>query len=211
MSYHQALLPRSCASRGGVSPITANLSSSKPHVGLKEEVGTALVRNRVSFLRYLRRRFRTAQDAEDALHDFYVRALQSCPQVADRARLDAWLHRVLRSTVIDRYRRTAARERVRTEFAAVAAAAFAGDVSALECEYLDACIAMLKPEFADLLRRAYTFGQPYAEIAAEVGATEGSIAVKIHRARKALLKVILNHCETCPSEHCPRAGTPGDG
>ncbi|MBX9933546.1 MAG: hypothetical protein K2Y56_18825 [Methylobacterium sp.] len=101
MSYHSVSVRGSRESPRHVPRATATRPESKPADDLQEEVRAALVRNRASFLRYLRRRLRTAQAAEDALQDFCVRALQSSDQLADCARVDAWLRCILRSTLID--------------------------------------------------------------------------------------------------------------
>ncbi|ACS39677.1 RNA polymerase sigma factor [Methylorubrum extorquens] len=186
-----------CARQSAAAGITVRKSRGS----LETAVRTALVEHRASFLRYLCRRLGTAEDAEDALQDFCVRALQSSDQLADCARMGAWLQRVLRSTLVDRYRRGASRNRMLMELAAVATEV-THEQEVLECECVNMCLPTLKPEFADLLRRADLLGQSHAAIARDLGLSVGNVAVRLHRARKGLREKLLSRSEMCPTGSC---------
>ena len=68
------------------------------------------------------------------------------------------------------------------------------------------CLPTLKPEFADLLRRADLLGQSHAAIARDLGLSVGNVAVRLHRARKALRETLLSHAEMCPTGCCLQRG-----
>lgn len=181
-------------------PEAADHPSSKSAGSVEDNVRAALVENRKGFLLYFRRRLGTTQDAEDALHDFYLRVLESSHQVANPGRLHAWLKRVLRSTLVDRYRRTASRKRLLAEFAVLPAETADEIDVAADCECVDRYLLALKPEFAEVLRRADMLEQPHALIARELGLSVGNVAVRLHRARKALRERLVGLCETCSTQ-----------
>lgn len=193
--------------RVGPGPYSANraeIPSQAPRP-LDREIRTALIKNRVQYLRYYRRRLGTLDEAEDALQDFCLRALQYSYQLQDTKRLHGWLSRVLRSTLIDRYRRSAARDRLLAEFATFAPETEAGGET-LECECFQSCLPTLRPDLAELVNRADIQGQPHAAIAAEMGLSVGNVAVKLHRARKALRKKLIETCQACPAQGFFRCG-----
>lgn len=198
--------PRHSRGKGRVDPHPPAPDPTRPKpVDLEQNIRVALVRGRKDFLRYFRRRLGTAQDAEDALHDFFLRVLQASHLLADPARLNAWLSRVLKSTLIDRYRRNAARERLMADFAALATTV-ADEEKTSECECVYLYLPMLKTEFGEVLRRADMCEQPHAAIARDLGLSVGNVAVRVHRARKAMRELLLSLCQTCPTEGFFRCG-----
>jgi len=61
-----------------------------------------------------------------------------------------------------------------------------------------ACGVTLKPDYADLIWRAYLMGQTRAQISRELGLSPNTVAVRVHRARQALRRRLLESCITCP-------------
>lgn len=59
---------------------------------------------RVDLFRFIRRRVDRAEDAEDLLHEVFLRAQDRVSQLRDPARVDAWLYRIARNVVVDRHR-----------------------------------------------------------------------------------------------------------
>lgn len=68
------------------------------------------------------------------------------------------------------------------------------------CACLLELIATIKPDDADLIRRIDLNEEPRVAVAADLGLTPSTLAVRLHRARKALKQRLVEMCLTCP-EH----------
>lgn len=115
-------------------------------------------------------------------------------------KIDAWLGRILRNTLIDHYRRRAVRRRAETAYAQEMQVT---GVEAEEvrdqslCQCIRNVLPKLKPDHADLLRRADLEEEPRSQIAADLGLTTGTINVRLHRARLALKAELERTCPAC--------------
>jgi hypothetical protein len=63
--------------------------------------------------RFLGRRTRNIDEAEDILQDFYLKAIRSARTIKEPGALKGWLAQVLRRTLIDYYRRASVRKTAR--------------------------------------------------------------------------------------------------
>ena len=179
-------------------------------VGLAAEVGgrgdvRAMVERRLSCerprrLRYLIARLRSRDDAEDVLQDFTVKALQGAHGVRED-KIDAWLNVSLRNALFDCYRRDGARKRFSESATAepVECSEPADDADETSIQCLSASIAELKPSYAAVLRRADLDDLPLGKVSAELGLTTNNTAVRLHRAREMLRRVMHDRCLTCPT------------
>lgn len=181
---HEELLPAGLASPNSYSGETPRCGNEANQISL------ALAASRTKSLAYLRRRLGTMEDAEDVLHDAYVRLLRASDQLRDPARINAWLSQALRNAVIDRYRRNAARKRLHDEYAVSAHEPEDAGAMDGQLERVHQLICDLKPDYADVLRRADLKGQSHAEIARDLGLSVGNVAVRLHRARAALRQLV---------------------
>ena len=68
------------------------------------------------------------------------------------------------------------------------------------CTCLYALLPTLKPEYAEILRRVDLLGEPRQQVAAALGVTVNNVTVRLHRARQAIKRALLEWCTTCP-EH----------
>tara|TARA_R110002096_G_scaffold205630_5_gene391596 strand:- start:329 stop:952 length:624 start_codon:yes stop_codon:yes gene_type:complete len=166
----------------------------------------ALIRNRQAFLGFLVRRLNNHADAEDVLQAFSVNVLMRSDGL--RAETDegliAWLYTVLRSTLVDHFRKEGRSER--------GAAAYEAEIGSGQvalgpdtlyealCECLVALTPLLRPDQGELVRRVDLEGADRARVAAELGITRGALGVRLHRARAALKNLLLAACISCP-EH----------
>jgi RNA polymerase sigma-70 factor (ECF subfamily) len=158
-----------------------------------------LLCERTRHLRYLRARLRCREDAEDALQDFTIRALQGAGRVRED-RIDAWLNVSLRNALFDRYRREGSRRRLSEAAAAEPAACAEPDViEDVSSGCLSISIAELKPSYSTVLRRADLEEVPLGDLARELGLTTNNTAVRLHRARAVLRRVMHSRCTSCPS------------
>lgn len=194
--------------RLAVAPIRGESSArprlvvgATPPTDIQRLVERRLRDDRPAHLRYLAKRLRSYEDAEDVLQEFALKATRAAGRLADPDKVDAWLGMALRNALFDRYRRNAARARL-TEALGAEPAPDQTDGSdddvhrSLSC--LARALAVLPPETARLLRRAELEEIPLAAIAREMQLTANNVGVRVHRARTALRGRMLAHCLICP-------------
>jgi len=172
----------------------------KQHVS-KPEVTSVLVKNRQQFLGFLAKRLGNMDDAEDVLQDFSIRVLSRQEQLKNKESMTAWLYSVLRSTLVDHYRKTGRQGRIKQAYKLQVDAIddpFANDESfARFCSCLHGLLPHLRPDQAKLLQLLDVADGDRKTIATELGISVGSLAVRLHRARKALRQALLASCTGC--------------
>lgn len=188
------------------APIGLVPASARPEE-IQRLVELRLRKDRAGHLRFLRRRLRSAEDAEDVLQEFALKATQGARHLTNPGKIDAWLGIALRNALFDRYRRNASRARLNeamlSEFPVPAGDdAREGLDRALQC--LAGALDELRPEAAQLVRRAELQETPLKVIAGEMQLTTNNIGVRVHRARAALREQMQARCSACP-EPCALA------
>lgn len=164
------------------------------------EVTKHLLAGRGAFHAYFRRKLGSPQEAEDAFQDFALKVLRAARSPDHAEKIDAWLGRILRNTLIDHYRRRAVRRRVEAAYAQEmqVSGAEAEDVrDQSPCRCIGRVLAKLKPDQADILRRADLEEEPRSRIAADLGLTSNNLNVRLHRARLALKGELQRSCPAC--------------
>lgn len=189
-------------------------SAVPPELSIGGVVAQRLAARWSIYVSFFRRHIRRPEDAEDAAQDFCVKALRAAGTLGDAERIDAWLARILRNTLVDHYRRHAARRRAEAAYwqevqAAVVDAGSTEDMSPRYC--VRHLLDRLEPPHASILTRFYLDEQPRESIAAELGLTANNVGVRLHRARQALRNALhgmaldLGH-GTLPACECGSTG-----
>lgn len=184
---------------------------------LDEAVSTALAASQRDFLRFLVRRLGSREDAEDALQEVWLKVVRGKAALDKEANVEAWLRRVLRNVVVDRYRRRAAQRRFEDAFRRESESVMPGpdvELEAVVCTCLHRLLPTLRPEYAELLWRVDLADQPRDAVANQLGLTANNLAVRLHRARQALRRRLEQTCEACPTHGflsctCPRRAPRG--
>lgn len=170
---------------------------------LDAPVREALAASQQNFFRFLVRQLGSREDAEDALQEVWLKVVRGKAALDREGSVEVWLRRVLRNVVVDQYRQRAARRRfedaLRREREAVPSDPDP-ELEAVVCICLHRLLSMLKPEYAELLRRVDLSGEPREWVACQLGLTLNNLAVRLHRARQALRKRLEQTCETCPTD-----------
>lgn len=195
------------SSRGTLSTYPRLAASATPAAEIRRLVERRLREDRPTHLRYLVKRLRSPEDAEDVLQEFALKVTLAAGRLTDPGKVDAWLGIALRNALFDRYRRNAARARLTNAFDAEPRYDEGDgpddDVHrALHC--LALALAELPTETARLLRKAEMEDVPLAAIAGEMRLTANNVGVRLHRGRAALRRQMLAHCQACP-EPCALA------
>ena len=155
---------------------------------------------RSEFLRFFRRRLSRPEDAEDAFQEFCLKVIRATQAPDDGGKVDAWLRRVMRNTLTDHYRRRATRQRAEAAYEAEAPELVVQPGAGQPenpCHCVRDLVPTLRPEYAEIVRRADLEEEPRERIAADLGLTANNIGVRLHRARRALKYKIKERCATC--------------
>ena len=141
---------------------------------------------------FIRRRVADDATADDLTQETLIKVYRSRAAVPDTQRLEAWIYRIARNTVIDHYRR----RRPAAELPAALAAEPADDLP----EFRGAVIASMRhflatmPEiYREPVRLAELEGLPLAKIALRLGLSLSAVKARVRRGR-AMLKKRLQDC-----------------
>lgn len=144
---------------------------------------------------FIRRRVRDDATADDLTQETLLKVYRSRTTLRDGQRLEAWLYRIARTTVIDYYRRKRPTEELPAALAAEPdgekeeIAAFRQAVMATTRRYLDE----LPAAYREPVRLAELEGLPLAKIALRSGLSLTAVKSRVQRGR-AMLKKKLQDC-----------------
>lgn len=164
-----------------------------------------LAAKRGQFLAFVERRVGDRALAEDILQDAFAKSAEHLSDLRTPEAATAWFYRVLRNASVEHYRRTARRERAMTAVeveAVVSPPELAFDAVDSRCRCVGALADALKPEYAQALTRIEIDGLAVKAFALEQGISSGNAAVRVHRARKALAREVVETCGACASRGC---------
>jgi RNA polymerase sigma factor (sigma-70 family) len=179
-------------------------TSGELHAAEAESRGMRrLLENRSEFLRFVVRRVRRVDVAEDILQEAYARSFSNLPALRDEDAVVGWFFKILRNALVDHARRLEVSNR------ATANLALEPDTSDGPHEVANNpchCVARvsdgLKPEYVTALARVTMDGIPVVAFAEEQGISPGNAAVRVFRAREALKKQVMACCGACAESGC---------
>ena len=165
-------------------------------------VRQTLVESRRQLLAYLRRQLGSADEAEDVLQTFVLRALSRSGDLRDVKPVRGWLSRILVTSIAD-HQRQAARQRKRETAMSpeqLDELSIVPDPELEEavCNCLYKLLPTLKPEHAEVVWRIDLMEETREAVAAHLGITLNALGVRLHRARQALRRRLEEMCLTCP-------------
>lgn len=141
---------------------------------------------------FIRRRVRDDATADDLAQETLLKVYRSRATLRDGQRLEAWLYRIARTTIIDHYRRRKPSEELPEAIAADAA----DDVETFRAAVLVATKRFLEelPEtYREPVRLAELEGLPLAKIALRLDLSLTAVKSRVQRGR-AMLKKKLQDC-----------------
>ena len=154
------------------------------------------------FLEFLRPRVESEAVAEDILQETYAKSIDKADQIRDEESVVAWFYQVLRNAVVDHYRRLGAERNAREHLESDTEAAFEPELRDNVCTCVTAVLPDLKPEYADIVAAVELRERPISEVALERGLTTNNATVRLHRARAALRRRLVEVCGACSEHGC---------
>jgi RNA polymerase sigma-70 factor (ECF subfamily) len=164
-----------------------------------------LVDNHRRFLAFLERRVGSREVAEEILQDAFVRGVGRIASLRKDESAVAWFYRLLRRALADHFRRRGAEARALGRLAAEPAETRQpadAEMMRTVCECVTSLLDTLRPDYISALRRIDLEEQSLKTYAAEAGITAANAAVRVHRARKALKRALVQCCKTCATHGC---------
>lgn len=161
-----------------------------------------LAENHRRFLAFLRRRVDNDAVAEDILQEAYAKSLQRMDQVKDDDSVVAWFYQLLRNAITDHHRRAGVERKAQEVLGREAEPTFEPELRENICSCVSAVLPTLKPEYAAMVNAVELGERPIAEVAAEVGVTTNNATVRLHRARAALRRRLVEICGACSIHGC---------
>jgi RNA polymerase sigma-70 factor (ECF subfamily) len=185
------------------------VSRSSPQAAAADPA-QVLVDNHRRFLAFLEKRVGSREVAEDILQDAFVRGVDRLATLRQGESAVAWFYRLLRHALADHYRRRGAETRALARLAAEASAAGTdasvpsadAEMMRTVCECVTSLLDTLRSDYALALRRIDVEERSLEKYAAEADITAGNAAVRVHRARKALKRALVECCKTCATHGC---------
>jgi RNA polymerase sigma-70 factor (ECF subfamily) len=141
---------------------------------------------------FIRRRVRDDATADDLLQETMVKVFRSRAALRDGQRIEAWLYRIARTTLIDHYRRRRVGEELPADLAAESADA-TDEVTAVMTRSLRIFLEELPAAYREPVRLAEFEGLPLAKIALRMGLSLTAVKSRVRRGR-AMLKKKLQDC-----------------
>jgi RNA polymerase sigma-70 factor (ECF subfamily) len=141
---------------------------------------------------FIRRRVRDDATADDLAQETMLKVFRSRTALRDGQRLEAWLYRIARTTLIDFYRRQRPGAELPANLAAESAEP-ADEVTAAMTRSLRIFLEELPEAYREPVRLAEFEGLPLAKIALRMGLSLTAVKSRVRRGR-AMLKKKLQDC-----------------
>ncbi len=150
------------------------------------------------FLRFIAARVGEPAAPEDLLQSAYVKALEHGSQLRDEESVVAWFYRILRNAIIDHYRRGSARSKAHELFGAEAPTSYEVELEQKVCACIGDVIGDLKTEYREAIEHVESV-ESFAQLQ---NATANNVSVRLHRARKAVARKLVQVCGVCAEHNC---------
>lgn len=204
--------PRACVSerrrQRGFARAPPVINKANPPLALSEIDVAVLVAQHATFRRFLLARLGNPADTDDVLQRALLQALARGGSLRRGERVVAWFYRALRNALVDHFQRKQAdarrAERVLNELRINGSdvIAPAAEWDAAVCTCFAGLLPLLKPRYAELIRRVDLDGELKVVAMRELKLSSARFDLVLHRARSALRRRLEIFCEACSCEKC---------
>jgi len=154
------------------------------------------------FLSFLSARVQDKATAEDILQSAYIKAMEHGSELREEESTVAWFYRILRNAVTDHYRRGAARSRAFEAFTVEAPMSYEEELTNTVCACIGDVIHDLKSEYRTAIEQVDLGGVTVEAFAQSQQVSANNASVRLHRARKAVAKMLTTVCGACAEHKC---------
>ena len=166
------------------------------------QIEEQLLKQLDAFTAFVRARVSDPHLAADVVQDSLLKAVKSTHQLRDDESVMAWFYRILRHAIIDLYRRRSASQAALDRLGEELNAPPDAEEERTACACLESMIPMLKPEYAELIRRLDLREETAEAVAAALGLNANNLRVRHHRARQQLRERLEQTCRVCAKHGC---------
>jgi RNA polymerase sigma-70 factor (ECF subfamily) len=161
-----------------------------------------LLELREDFLRFVERRVRSREEAEEILQIAYLRSVEKADMLRGDENVIGWFRRVLANAVVDAERRRRVAQRTLETFAHELVPGATPLAEEDVCRCVTRLLATLKPEYRAALRAVDVEGASVRSFADAAGITTNNAVVRLHRARRMLARRVRAVCGSCARHGC---------
>jgi RNA polymerase sigma factor (sigma-70 family) len=165
-------------------------------------VEDAIIKNLQVFVAFARRRLGDHHLAEDVVQDSLIKALAADRHPETDEETITWFYRILRRSIVDVYRKQGARSRALERFEKEFPEMPQEEDERELCNCFRRLLPLVSEQYRELLEEVDLKGKELNEVAEELGMTRNNLAVKLHRARKQLRKIVSRNCGACSTHGC---------
>lgn len=174
----------------------------------KQDPIQQILNARASFLSFVRNRIGDANVAQDLFQQSVLRAVERQSSLRRREDAVAWFRSILRHALVDYLRKHAVEARgkkayrqalMRSGHAKVPPFEEVGD-NPCSCAYV--LLPILRPSYAELIRRIDLDGESSKTVAQDLAITVNNVRVRLHRARQVLRSRLVRLCGPCCEHSC---------
>ena len=166
------------------------------------QLSDTLAEHHRRFLEFLVHRVGNEAVAEDILQDAYAKSIEKAGAIRDNESVVAWFYQLLRNAVVDHYRRAGTERKARGELERDTEGSYEPELRDNVCTCVSAILPSLKPEYAEIVGDVELRDRSIAEVAQQKGLTPNNAAVRLHRARAALRRRLIEVCGACSTHGC---------
>jgi RNA polymerase sigma-70 factor (ECF subfamily) len=145
--------------------------------------------------RYVARRVRQPADADDVLHEVFLKIEAHLGQLREPGRLAAWLYRIADHAIADHYRALRPWDELPEELPAPESAA---DATAALATCLRPMIETLPETYRQAVLWSEIDGLPQREVAERLGISLSGAKSRVQRGREQLRAIVLDCCHVEP-------------
>lgn len=162
----------------------------------------SLIENLRAFTAFARSRVGDPHLAEDLVQESMVKALAAENKPTGEEDTITWFYRILRHSIIDLYRRDAARKKALEKFEQELPSTASPEDEKVLCQCFKRLLPALPDNYRVLLQRIDLDGEDSGAVATDLQLTRNNLTVRLHRARKHLRDELSRNCRTCAKHGC---------
>ena len=134
------------------------------------------------------------QEVEDVLQDSFIKVWKNLNEYRVELKLSSWLYRIVHNVTVSKWRKKKTMRHVLTENVEDITKVIYEDSSSIEESEINIIQSLyqLKPRYKDVLVLKYFEGMNYEEISDVLKIPEGTVAVRLNRARKQMKELLNN-------------------